>query len=84
MLTTESSPIRLRMAGQFQNPTGNALDNNAIQYFGTEGQVNEDNGLFEESRPIFECPPRVSEKCLQTCGHLAIMVSMFINMQFKS
>jgi hypothetical protein len=41
------------------------LVNDAIQYFGTEGQVNEDNDLFEESRPIFEGPPSVSEQCLQ-------------------
>ena len=65
MRTTKSSPIRLWMAGQLQNPTGIALDNDAIQYFGTEGQVNEDNDLFEESRPIFEGPPSVSEQCLQ-------------------
>ena len=65
MRTTKSSPIRLWMAGQLQNPTGIALDNDAIQYFGTDGQVNEDNDLFEESRPIFEGPPSVSEQCLQ-------------------
>ena len=65
MRTVRSSPFRLWMSGQLQNPTGLLLDDDAIQYYGTEGAADDGDNLFEESRPIFEGPPSVSGECLQ-------------------
>ncbi len=53
------------MSGQLQNPTGLLLDDDAIQYYGTEGAADNGENFFEESRPIFEGPPSVSGGCLQ-------------------
>ena len=65
MRTTKSTPLRLFMAGQLQNPTGITLDNEALYFYGTEGPDYEDDDLFEESRPIFEGPSSVPEQCMQ-------------------
>ena len=65
MRTTRSTPIKLWMAGQLQNPTGIVLDDDEVQYYGTEGQVDENDDCFEESRPIFEGPHGLSEDVQQ-------------------
>lgn len=66
MRTTKSSPLRLWVAGQLQNPIGITLNNEAISHYGTEGHDDARDTLFEESRPIFEAPSNVvSEECLQ-------------------
>ena len=65
MRPTKSTPLRLFMAGQLQNPTGITLDNEALYFYGTEGPDYEDDDLFEESRPIFEGPSSVPEQCMQ-------------------
>ena len=66
MRTTKSTPLRLWVAGQLQNPTGIMLSDEDISHYGTEGYDNVDDTLFEENRPIFEPPANVvSEECLR-------------------
>ena len=64
MRTTRSSPYRLWIAGQAQNPTG--LDQSIAdwQNFGVEGNVDLEDDLEEEGRPIFSPPVlELSENC---------------------
>lgn len=55
MRTTKSSPFRLWIAGQSQNPTGLDQSITDWQNFGVEGNVDLQND-FEEGRPIFSPP----------------------------
>ena len=65
MCTTKSSPFRLWIAGQAQNPTG--IDQSIVdwQNFGIERNVDlEDDPGEEEGRPIFSPPVlELSENC---------------------
>ena len=63
MRTTRSSPVKMWVAGQLQNPTGVELDSEDIAYYGTQGFIHD---TTEDDRPIF--PPlsfHVSEECKQ-------------------
>lgn len=63
MRTTRSSPIKMCVAGQLQNPTGVELDSEDIADYGTKGFI---NGTAEDNRPIFlPLSFHVSEACRQ-------------------
>lgn len=65
MRTVRSSPLRLWIAGQLQNPVGTEISSSDLQYYGAEGVVQyESNG---DGRPIFEFPTNLlSVNCSQS------------------
>jgi len=54
MRTTRSSPIRMWVSGQLQNPLGIELVGSAIQEYGVEGIIDDDREDESESRPILQ------------------------------
>ena len=65
MRTTKSSPIRMWVAGQLQNPVGIELRSEAIPHYGIEGFINDDDD-DGSGRPIFDPPSfQLSDNCRQ-------------------
>ena len=64
MRTVRSSPIRLWVSGQLQNPVGIDLSSAKIDCYGVEGVLHDDG--VEDSRPIFEAPVTLSDHCSQS------------------
>ena len=64
MRTVRSSPIRLWVSGQLQNPVGIDLSSAEIDCYGVEGVLHDDG--VEDSRPIFEAPVTLSDHCSQS------------------
>ena len=54
MRTTRSSPIRLWVSGQLQNPLGIELVGSATEYYGVEGIIDNSSEGEDDSRPILE------------------------------
>ena len=66
MRTTRSSPIRLWVAGQLQNPVGIELRSEDIPYYGVEGFINDNEVGFDSDRPVFDPPSfQLSNNCRQ-------------------
>ena len=63
MRTVKSSPIRLWVSGQLQNPVGIELSSAELQSYGAEGVLDEER--VEDRRPIFEVPGALSEQCFE-------------------
>ena len=63
MRTVKSSPIRLWVSGQFQNPIGIDIPSNELQFYGAEGVLHDDRD--EDTRPIFNAPVTLSNHCSQ-------------------
>ena len=62
--TMKSSPLRVWVAGQLQNPVGiedNFVD---VEHYGVEGVLHDERD--EDSRPIFEMPYPLSNHCLES------------------
>lgn len=59
--TVKSSPIRLWVSGQLQNPVGIDLSSTEFQSYGVEGVLHDDRD--QDSRPIFETPVTLSNHC---------------------
>ena len=62
MRTTKTSPLRLWVAGQMQNPTGIELSDDELEFYGTEGNV---EGSENNTRPIFSVPNIFSVDMIQ-------------------
>ncbi|KAJ7386861.1 hypothetical protein OS493_006894 [Desmophyllum pertusum] len=63
MQTTRSSPIRMWVAGQLQNPVGIELRGEAIPSYGVEGFI-DDEAEDGSGRPIFDPPSfQLSDNC---------------------
>ena len=62
--TKNSSPLRVWVADQLQNPVGIECDIADIEHYGVEGVLHEERD--EDSRPIFEAPYTLSDHCLQS------------------
>lgn len=56
MRSTRSSPLRLWIAGQVQNPVGLNLSVDEVQEYGVEGVVDPSEAREETGRPIFSPP----------------------------
>ena len=64
--TARSSPIRMWIAGQLQNPMGIELESEAINSYGVEGFVNDEAEEDSQGRPMFQAPSfQLSENCKQ-------------------
>ncbi len=66
MRTTKTSPLRLWIAGQAQNPVGLDIPPDDLNQYGVEGEIDADtDDEIEDGRPIFS-PPVVefNERCL--------------------
>ena len=63
MRTVKSSPIRLWVSGQLQNPVGIELSSAELQSYGAEGVLDEER--VEDRSPIFEAPGALSEQCFE-------------------
>lgn len=64
--TVRSSPLRLWVAGQLQNPVGIGPTSVDVEHYGVDGVMRDREG---DNRPIFEVPHIVSVHCLQTLGN---------------
>ena len=53
MRTTETSPLRLWIAGQAQNPVGLDIPLHDLNQYGVEGDIDDETDEHEEGRPIF-------------------------------
>ena len=62
--TMKSSPLRVWVAGQMQNPIGIESDIADIEHYGAEGVLHEERDL--DSRPIFEVPYTLTAHSLQS------------------
>ena len=54
--TAISSPIRMWIAGQLQNPMGIELENEASNDYGVEGFINDEGEEDSQGRPMFQAP----------------------------
>ena len=54
--TARSSPIRMWIAGQLQNPMGVELENEASNDYGVEGFINDEGEEDSQGRPMFQAP----------------------------
>ena len=64
--TARSSPIRMWIAGQLQNPMGIELESEAINSYDVEGFVNDEAEEDSQGRPMFQAPSlQLSENCKQ-------------------
>ena len=72
MRTTKTSPLRLWIAGQAQNPVGLDISPNDLNQYGVEDDIDDEIDENEEGRPIFS-PPVVefNERCLTELNALA-------------
>ena len=69
MRTTRSSPIRMWVAGQLQNPVGLELRSELIPHYGVEGFITE-GGDDGSGRPIFDALSfQLSNDCRQQLNH---------------
>ena len=59
MRTVRSSPIRLWVSGQLQNPVGIELSSAELEFYGAEGVLHMER--VEDSRPIFQVPVALSD-----------------------
>ena len=64
MRTVKSSPIRLWVSGQLQDPVGIELSIAELQSYGAEGVLDEERVV--DRRPIFEAPGALSEQCFES------------------
>ena len=82
MRTTKTSPLRLWIAGQAQNPVGLDIPVNDLEHYGVEGDINDEN---EGDRPIFS-PPVVefSESCLAELNAVAPNPSNYLIDQYMT
>ena len=62
--TMKSSPLRVWVAGQLQNPVGIDSDIVDTEHHGVEGVLRDERDV--DSRPIFEMPYTPSDHCLQS------------------
>lgn len=62
--TMKSSPLRVWLAGQLQNPVGLEDDFVDVEHYGMEGVLHDERD--EDSRPIFEMPHTLSDHCLES------------------
>ena len=65
--TMKSSPLRVWVAGQLQNPVGIESDIADVDHYGVEGVLHVERD--EDSRPIFEAPYTIRGDCLQSLAH---------------
>ena len=66
MRTTRTSPLRLWVSGQMQNPCGVELSDADLTYYGVDGDVaNEEAYVEEGGRPIFLAPILQHEGMIQ-------------------
>ena len=66
MRTIKTSPLRLWIAGQMQNPSGIQMTNEELEYYGAEGIIEDDSNEPDEGgRPIFYAPDVLSDELLQ-------------------
>ena len=63
MRTVKSSPIRLWVSGQLQNPLGIELSSAELQSYDAGGVLDEER--VEDRPPIFEAPSILSEHCFE-------------------
>ena len=86
MRTTRTSPMRLWIAGQAQNPIGVVdllLDD--LWEYGVEGHVDNDENNTEDVRPIFSPPLLIlSENCMSELSSLEINSNNFRVEQYAS
>ena len=82
MRRTKTSPLRLWIAGQVQNPVGLDIPVNDLEHYGVEGDINNEN---EGDRPIFS-PPVVefSESCLAELNAVAPNPSNYLIDQYMT
>ena len=67
--TSRSSPIRMWVAGQLQNPVGVELTHEATNYYGVEGFI-DDGGGDGSGRPVFEALSfHLSDNCRLRLNH---------------
>ena len=59
----KSSPLRVWVAGQLQNPVGIEDDFVDVEHYGVEGVLHDERD--EDSRPIFEMPFTLGDHCLE-------------------
>eukprot|EP00112_Aurelia_sp_Birch-Aquarium-sp1_P022602 Seg6421.1 transcript_id=Seg6421.1/GoldUCD/mRNA.D3Y31 product="hypothetical protein" protein_id=Seg6421.1/GoldUCD/D3Y31 len=66
MRTIKTSPLRLWISGQMQNPSGIQMSHEELEFYGTEGIIEDDsNEPHEGGRPIFYAPDVLSDELLQ-------------------
>ena len=63
MRTVKSSPVRLWVSGQLQNPVVIELSSAELQSYGAEGGLDEER--VEDRRPILEAPGALSQQCFE-------------------
>ena len=67
MRTTKTSPLKLWIAGQTNNPIGlNIID---VDSYGVEGIIDTDDDIFEGGRPIFTAPNLLNENIITILEH---------------
>ena len=82
MRTTKTSPLRLWIAGQAQNPVGLDIPVNDLEHYGVEGDINDEN---EGDRPIFSPPVlEFSESCLAELNAVAPNPSNYLIDQYMT
>ena len=86
MRTTRTSPMRLWIAGQAQNPIGVVdLPLDDLWEYGVEGHVDNDENNTEDVRPIFSPPLLIlSENCMSELSSLEINSNNFRVEQYAS
>ena len=86
MRSTRSSPLRLWIAGQAQNPVGLDLPLAGLQEYGVEGHVDDDEDNAEQDdRPIFSPPLlQLSENCITELASVELNSNNFRIEQYAS
>ena len=86
MRTTRTSPLRLWIAGQAQNPIGVDLSSDDLQEYGADGHVDGDENNTEDGdRPIFSPPLlMLSDNCITELNSLELNSNNFRMEQYVS
>ena len=72
MRITKTSPLRLWVAGQAQNPVGLDIPVHDFNQYGIEGIIGNPEDEDEEDRPIFSSPViELNERCLAELNAIA-------------
>ena len=63
MRTIKTSPLKLWVSGQMQNPLGVELSSNELEHYGSEGYTDQDE-VNQSGRPIFSAPEFLTDDLL--------------------
>ena len=76
MRTTKTSPRRLWVSGQLNNPVVIELTDEELQFYGIEENIDIDETINERERPIFSAPEVFNEDTHHALDNLVLEANL--------